>query len=338
MIRETTLYFKSGTSDKVYYLGLEQADDGYVVLYANARRGAKLEPKRKTPAPVTLKQAEQVFDSTMQEKLSKGYQPGSNNVVPPEAQVEAVQLLEHAEPVEVSRLLVGAWWMQQKHDGKRMQLHKRRGVLAATNKRGVPCTWPEWLVPALAKVQAVTLDGELVGDRYYAFDVLTLGGTDIRTCTYRERYDTLRRLGESFGSGVGVVLTATTLEQKETMLRELLLQRAEGVVFKDPMSKYTAGRQRTWLKHKFTKSLSAVVSKQNVKRSVALTLEDTFVGDVSVPVNHELPPVGAVVEIEYLYAFEATGKLFQPVYKGVRDDVLPAECKLSQRIFKAEDE
>ena len=58
-------------------------------------------------------------------------------------------------------------------------------------------------------------------------------------------------------------------------------------------------------------------------------------GKVTIPANHDIPKVGAVVEVRYLYAFRESHALFQPVYLGPRDDVEPGECLASQIKYKA---
>jgi bifunctional non-homologous end joining protein LigD len=94
------------------------------------------------------------------------------------------------------------------------------------------------------------------------------------------------------------------------------------------------------LKFKFVATLSAVVAKINAKRSVELSLFNgrslVSCGNVSIPANHEIPLVGAVVEVRFLYAAKASGVLYQPVYLGPRDDVDPGECLVSQLKYKAE--
>jgi bifunctional non-homologous end joining protein LigD len=45
-----------------------------------------------------------------------------------------------------------------------------------------------------------------------------------------------------------------------------------------------------------------------------------FLGNVTIPADKGIPQVGDFVDIEYLYAFKG-GSLFQPVYKGKRNDV-----------------
>ena len=93
------------------------------------------------------------------------------------------------------------------------------------------------------------------------------------------------------------------------------------------------------LKLKFVATLSAVVARINDKRSVSVGLLDgdkwVYVGDCAIPPNKEIPNAGDVVEIRYLYA-TAGRRIYQPVYLGVRDDILPNECTVSQMKFKQE--
>jgi bifunctional non-homologous end joining protein LigD len=88
--------------------------------------------------------------------------------------------------------------------------------------------------------------------------------------------------------------------------------------------------------------LSAVVSKINKQRSVEIRLLNGEgwipCGNVTIPANHQIPKVGQVVEIRYLYAFRESGVLFQPVYLGPRDDVEQSECLLTQVKYKPEEE
>ena len=127
-------------------------------------------------------------------------------------------------------------------------------------------------------------------------------------------------------------------------MHTLKQQKAEGVVFKLWNAPYTAGRPNSGgsqLKYKFVATLSAVVAKVNQQRSVGLRLLNHEgwqpVGNVTIPANHTVPPVGAVVEVRYLYAVP-DGSLYQPVYLGQRSDVEPHECVVSQLKFKATEE
>ena len=56
---------------------------------------------------------------------------------------------------------------------------------------------------------------------------------------------------------------------------------------------------------------------------------------MAIPANRPIPAVGALCETHYLYAYRG-GSLYQPVYKGERDDVSDADCGIGQLKFKAE--
>ena len=96
------------------------------------------------------------------------------------------------------------------------------------------------------------------------------------------------------------------------------------------------------MKFKFVATLSAIVAKGNIQRSVEISLFKgrslVSCGNVTIPANHEIPPAGAIVEVRYLYAYRDSLALYQPVYLGERDDVEPGECLVSQLKFKAEEE
>ena len=90
-----------------------------------------------------------------------------------------------------------------------------------------------------------------------------------------------------------------------------------------------------------TIALSAVVAKINAQRSVEIRLlgKDGWVsaGNVTIPPNQDIPRVGWVVEVRYLYAFPESGIVYQPVYLGKRPDVEPTECLVAQLKFKPSD-
>jgi bifunctional non-homologous end joining protein LigD len=61
-------------------------------------------------------------------------------------------------------------------------------------------------------------------------------------------------------------------------------------------------------------------------------------GNVTIPPNFNVPAVGEVLELRYLYALRESNALYQPVYLGPREDVEHHECVLSQLKFKARDD
>jgi len=93
------------------------------------------------------------------------------------------------------------------------------------------------------------------------------------------------------------------------------------------------------VKLKFYATESFIVSGINGKRSVSLKLidSDSACGKVTIPANHPVPRVGAVVEVRYLYAFRESGCLYQSVYLQRCDDTDPSDCRTSQLKFRAQD-
>jgi len=80
------LYFREGTSDKVYHAEIVEQGDGFVVNFAYGRRGAKLQTGTKTPKPVSREKAEEIYFKLVTEKTDKGYatdEPDAAAVPPP---------------------------------------------------------------------------------------------------------------------------------------------------------------------------------------------------------------------------------------------------------------
>ncbi|HAO80150.1 MAG TPA: DNA ligase, partial [Verrucomicrobia subdivision 3 bacterium] len=132
-------------------------------------------------------------------------------------------------------------------------------------------------------------------------------------------------------------------QQKTELWERLRRENREGIVFKRLDAPYVPGKPNQGgpqLKFKFVATLSVVVAKINTQRSVEVGLFQgrslVSCGNVTIPANHEIPKVGAVVEVRYLYAYRDSLALYQPVYLGPRDDVDAGECVVSQLKFKAE--
>ena len=154
----------------------------------------------------------------------------------------------------------------------------------------------------------------------------------------------LNLLASTEQSAIQWVATHNGKEAKRRTFDELKGDNAEGVVFKRIGAPYSPGRPNSGgdqLKYKFVETASVIVNAINAKRSVAIAVWEngTLVsaGNVTVPVNQLIPQVGDVIEARYLYAMEGSGSLFQPVYLGVRDDIMAAECTRDQLKFRREE-
>jgi hypothetical protein len=74
LVKQATLFFREGNSDKVYEISLsEVGQEQYVVNFKYGRRGAALKEGSKTPVPVALAVAERLYDEIETQKLAKGY-------------------------------------------------------------------------------------------------------------------------------------------------------------------------------------------------------------------------------------------------------------------------
>jgi len=346
------LYYREGSSDKVYQCQIEPAGERFVVNFSYGRRGSTLNTGTKTNVPVDFDHAKRIFDQLVKEKTAKGYTPGeaSTPYQHSDQQPSGIlpQLLNSIEEEQVLHLTSDDnWCLQEKHDGRRMIVRKCGRDIIGINKKGNTIGLSLPVLDVVKSFDAdVTIDGESIGDVLVAFDLLELDGVDIRFWPYRERLAALMNLLFSVQQRViKLVDTAFTTNQKLAKLKELKAGKREGIVFKHVYAPYTAGRPNSGgsqLKHKFVATLSAVVARINARRSVELQLigKDGWVscGNVTIPANHKIPQAGQVVEARFLYAFKESGVLYQPVYLGKRDDVAPKECLTSQLKFKPEDE
>lgn len=381
----TDLAYKSGTSDKVYHIWVENVGANWFVKFRYGRRGSTLTDGIKV-GPTDTRSAEKVYLDIVKEKIGKGYK----TIKPPEpkkgephtskdfkrkpllgvAAVSSADLIGASEVIQektkdgekitatwtlgdtTSCQLLNPiteddlkgfidddkWVLQEKHDGRRMLLGFSEGITEAHNRKGQLLPPPEEYCSALQSSFegfAFVIDGEACGDKFYAFDILWLEGLDCRKLPLHER---LINLGMLIRSGapqdvIRQVVTAETKGEKKKMLETIRKRNGEGVTIKDRDCPYTASRPNSYgpaLKFKFVETVSCQVIGVNAKRSVEIGLyRDELgrkhdvaisVGNVTIPANFDIPEVGDVVEVQYLYAYKG-GSLYQPVYRGERDDV-----------------
>lgn len=350
-MEQSTLYFRQGSSDKIYQVAIEAKGNGYIVTFAYGRRGTSLQTGTKTQSPVNLGTAKSIYGKLLREKTAKGYTPGEDGTPyrNTDKQGEATgihcQLLNPIEEADLPRFIRDpGFWMQEKFDGRRLLIRKHGDVVTGINKLGLETTVP---VPveqaAKAFAQDFIIDGEAVGETLHAFDLLDIAGKSITGEAYTDRYLQLMNLMASGQQRHMVLVTSAYLpKHKKELLEHLKSENREGVVFKHLNSPYTPGRPSsggTQFKFKFCETASFIVGKVNGKRSVSLQLFDgtdqVSVGNVTIPANHAIPKPEEVVEVRYLYAFKG-GSIFQPVYLGKRDDVAQAECSVAQLKYKPE--
>ncbi len=350
-MKEITLYYSQGSSDKVYQAAIEERDGGHVVNFAYGRRGATLQTGTKTQSPVPLSQAERIYDKLVAEKMAKGYTPGASGTPyshsdnAERASGILPQLLNPIEEPDAVRLISDpSFCAQEKFDGRRLMIRKEGAAIDGINRRGLMVGLPSPVVGEARSIPGdVVLDGEAVGEVVFVFDLLFLHGRDLRSQPYRDRRFALAQVvGGQFGF-IKLAETACNTFQKAALLEQMKRERREGLVFKRLDAPYTAGRPASGgdqLKCKFCASASFIVGRANAKRSVSLRLVNgsgtVAAGNVTIPPNHAVPAPGAVVEVRYLYALRQSGSVYQPVYLGERADIDPEECVTGQLKYKPE--
>lgn len=228
---------------------------------------------------------------------------------------------------------------QEKKDGKHLTLQIKDGNLIVRNKKGIACGCaPEFESSLRAIGCDIFIDGEQIGDKFWVWDILEYEGKDLRDWAYLSRYMKLSKL--SFGNAIKILKLAISPEDKRALYEELKANGKEGIVFKNMSAPFTPGKGQDQFKLKFYADCSViVVAGRENRASIGMELindqgEREFVGYCSCSRN---PPIGSVVDIKYLYAYRG-GCLYQPAFKGPRDDVNVEECTTSQLKYKSEEE
>lgn len=354
-LKLASLFYTSGASDKEYHAQIEPSGTGFVVNFQYGRRGGALQEGTKTKAPVTLDKATAEFEKLIKEKMGKGYTMDTGGqlyltVADKEFTGFLPQLLNEMPKEQVSVLIADANWVaQEKRDGNRRMMDQESidAPVQSINRKGLRVGLPKETADALAQLNQFApwrLDGELVGSIFYVFDVLQWASKDTTTETVAQRLKRLDEIKALLADGlVRVTDTAYTTAEKKALLARMKAEAREGVVFKRLASLYIPGRPASGgdqLKHKLVDTATfIVISHSAARRSVQLGLSDVNreLGSVTIPPNMDIPDVGALVEIRYLYAYP-NGALAQPNFLGVRTDLDANECVESQLRFKAANE
>jgi bifunctional non-homologous end joining protein LigD len=343
----TSLYYTEGGSDKEYHAEIVAGDsDGFCVNFRYGRRGSVLKAGTKTSVPVPLAAAQKIFDKLIQEKQGKGYteaqtgQAYALTAMAGQLSGHVPQLLNAVAYDALEALIADpAYGFQSKEDGQRIMIERNGAAgVSASNRRSLICPIPQVVADALLQVpvQRIVLDGELIGERFYIFDILQLDDADLREQPYHARHQHYQALTLQ-GSLVKLPL-ATDPDAKRALLQQISATNGEGIVIKRLAAPYKPGRPASGgaqLKYKFTESITCIVIKVNgAKRSINVGLLDQDgkiidVGNVSVPVNQNIPVMDSLVEVRYMHMFQG-GSLYQPFLLGIRTDIARDECRLTQ--------
>jgi len=183
----------------------------------------------------------------------------------------------------IMRRVGGEAWVEDKYDGIRGQLHKEgeRVVLYSRDLNEVTAAFPEVVTAACVVPHDVLLDGELLAFKggvvrpffelqhrlgrkvvsaqlladvpviFVAFDVLYLDGRNLLEEPLRERRRLLDELDLPSPFMLAYLIQANTPEELDRIFDAARARNNEGLMVKDPASKYTPGRRGLgWLKLK----------------------------------------------------------------------------------------
>lgn len=366
MVRSIQLFFQEGSSDKVYNAQIVEDGGAFTVKVQWGRRGASLAEGSKA-VKVARAVADKTFDRLVREKTGKGYEEATTQhkpaaVAPPVGEGSAsksgvnrrakvglaAQLLEPIEDAELAGFLADdAMIAQQKLDGIRVLVTVGE-TLIATNRDGQATK-----LASDAAIRGVrylppgtVVDGEILGEEYWLFDVLMFGDDDVRDRGYLERWELLDgELEPALTDEVRVLPCAVGAKAKRALHQRLTAARAEGIVFKHKTAPYKAGRNTTQRKHKYVKSCDVVIT-ENAGNAYQMAVYDgagkkralfeigrVFAGTTTASRKDLDARLGRgeqpVCEVKYLYATD-DDQLYQPVFVRVRDDKAATACTRAQ--------
>jgi bifunctional non-homologous end joining protein LigD len=336
------LYFKSGNSDKEYHLSIIKDQDSYSVQYSFGRRGSSLQTRLKNSSPLTLSEAEDLYHKTRLKQMREGYtEVGTGELFSGTDKAGLTtdripQLLNAIDDYRLEELLVDdQYLMEEKFDGirflARVDLEKQE--VEGTNRKGIIIPVMEEVTDSLLMLErSCILDGELVGNIYHIFDILESENFDMKNKSAEYRVNWILNELNPYHKEIPCIKfpeVAYSKEEKYKLFNKIKDSKGEGVVFKKRNSIYSSGRPHSGgdqLKYKFWESATLkVLAVSPVKRSIkVITMEDVFVGNVTLPANYSFPNAGDYCEVVYLYFYEG-GSLYQPIYKGVRTDKSEAD-------------
>ena len=217
------------------------------------------------------------------------------------------------------------WLYELKADGC-------RALLSAGQLQGRAMRYrlPGELPAALA---GCALDGELVGNVYFAFDVIEADGEDLRRLPLRERRAALLALQPLFPDWLQLIPTARPGQAGDEYLAEVLSRGCEGICAKQLSAPYGFG----WFKAKGVQTHDVVVTAQATATrivSIGQYSDDGQLVDCGKVAVFSLPTLeslrtGGVLEI-IAQGRTVKGKFREPRFLKVRTDKPAAECVTPQ--------
>lgn len=289
--------------ERGYFINIQYGKRIYDIEDEDKSQTALQKLTKPDSGPTTYAKAKELFDEKLKEKLQrKRYQyyqsghvvnqqssiydplaatttstPAQSTLIPSAAEALTgtgyiPQLLNATTPGGCESFLKDeTYYGSPKADGIRFILGLVVGVIAASNRRGEGIPVPGLLEVALTELVEATgneaglcLDGELIGNTLYVFDLLELGGQALSPRADREhtpmpyfiRARQMQRLarvyaawrrehGRTSEQAIKFLPIARTESEKRKLYRELLNSSAEGIVFTQVQSVLKPGKPNT---------------------------------------------------------------------------------------------
>ena len=159
-LEQITLYYREGSSDKVYQCAIEPAGNRFVVNFAYGRRGTTLNTGTKTNVPVDFDSAKRIYDKLVREKKAKGYTEGEDGTpyqqTDNESEVSGIQcqLLNPIDEQQLAMLLNDSeHCAQEKFDGRRTLIQKTGPLVSGVNRKGL---WVGLPLSLVLSAEAIT--------------------------------------------------------------------------------------------------------------------------------------------------------------------------------------
>lgn len=354
LIQRIDLYYTNAAehSDKTFVVVLIRDDEGWRVDCANGKRDGtlKLRPKG---AGLSEAAAQKLFQGIVKEKARGGYTtdvsgtpfagvtlqggsphasaslPSRKSGQPADGLDRGLMLLSVVDRTQMLSLSHDPRWrFEQKMDGERRPIRRAGTTVTGYNRTRQAVAFSSRIQDAFLALDAsnFVIDGEQIGDVYYAFDLLELAGSSVEHQPLRVRLTLLNTVLN--GANPQVIqrpLAAESTTDKQDLFARIEGADLEGVVGKDLDAPYEACRSRFQVKFKFHDTATVWCDGQNgAKRSVGISCLDAkgqrrSIGNVTIPANVSMPERDTFIEVRYLYRV-GDGDLFQPVFDKHRPD------------------
>jgi bifunctional non-homologous end joining protein LigD len=336
-----------------------EQDAIWYVCFQYGRRGSSLVNGRKNQQGLTYWAAKRMYQTLVRSKLRKGYKPktdGSFTTYTPYEDVYAAVAADEDKMTDfVPQLLTPvdlagakALWkehagnilLQTKHDGERRNVVVQEKLVAA-NRKGREVQIQQSVSDACKNLiegwdDILEIDTEDMGSHLVIFDCLQIAGEDMRKKSFLQRNAILQTLHMSISQArlehllkVDVAYKPDNYEEFIDFINYARETNEEGVVISIGSQDYGTGLSQQKFKLKFYADATVEVTAINEQRSVRIAVNayrkgsrDLMVfevGNCAIPANREIPEIGDLVEVRYLYAYPG-GSLYQPFYKGLRTD------------------